>query len=83
MTTSTLLVIWLVSVIASAAIGSRKGNPIGATFLGLVLGPIGLVIVLLSGSANRKPCPYCAELVMKKATVCPHCQRELQSGGHA
>jgi len=85
MTTSILFVItpfviWLVSVVASAVIGSRKGNPIGATFLGLVLGPIGLIIVLLSGSANRKPCPYCAELIMKKAIVCPHCKRELQSG---
>lgn len=81
MDTSTLLLIWLVSVVASAAIGNKKGNPIGGAFLGLALGPIGLVLVLVSGSANRRPCSYCAELIMMKATVCPHCQREVQSGG--
>ena len=69
---------WLLSLIASAVIGSRKGNPVGGTFLGLALGPIGLVIVLLSGSANRISCPYCAEKILKKATVCPHCQRDLK-----
>ena len=73
---SLLVLIWLVSVIACAVVGSKKGNPIGGTFLGLVLGPIGLLFVLLSGSANRRPCPFCAELIMKKALVCPHCQQD-------
>lgn len=71
------LVIWLLSVIASASIGAKKGNPIGGTFLGLVLGPVGLVIVLVSGYANRRACPFCAEQIMKKAVVCPHCQRDV------
>lgn len=69
--------LWFVCVLASAVIGFRKGNPIGGTFLGVVLGPLGLIIVLLSGSANRRPCPYCAEMIMKKAKICPHCQRDV------
>ena len=74
-----LLVIWIASVLAAAVIATRKGNPIGGTFLGIVLGPIGLLIVLLSGSANRVACPFCAEKILKKATVCPHCQREVHA----
>lgn len=77
MSTFALLTLWLVSIIASAAIGHRKGSPMGATFLGFVLGPVGLIIVLLSGSANRRPCPFCAEPILKKASVCPHCQRDV------
>ncbi len=59
------------------ALGAPKGQGVPGCFGGLLLGPIGVVLVLVSGDKTRKPCPYCAELVKKKAKVCPHCQRDL------
>lgn len=70
-----LILIWFISVVASAVVATKKGEPYAGTFLGLVLGPLGLLVCLLSGYANRRRCPYCAELIMKKAVVCPHCHR--------
>jgi hypothetical protein len=69
----------------------RKGHSAGAGFLlGLALGLIGLVIVTLSKPAAAGgvdimnplkanpyvPCPYCRELMLRDARVCPHCRRE-------
>jgi hypothetical protein len=54
-------------------IGSRKGNPVAGLLMGILLGPLGVVIALLSGDKNRAPCMHCAELILKKATICPHC----------
>jgi len=70
--------VWLASFLISAVIGAKKGNPIGGAFLGLVLGPLGAIIVLLSGDRNRVACPYCAEKIMKTAKICPHCHKELK-----
>jgi hypothetical protein len=28
---------------------------------------------------DERECPYCAELILKKAKVCKHCQREVQA----
>jgi uncharacterized membrane protein len=70
--------VWIVSILISAVIGARKGSPLGGTILGLILGPLGTVIVLLSGDKNRSACPYCAEQIQKAAKICPHCHKELQ-----
>jgi hypothetical protein len=45
----TILVIWLILGVASAIIGSNKGRS-GCVWLlvGLILGPIGLILVLLA-----------------------------------
>lgn len=75
--TSIYLLVWLASVVGATYVGSKKGSPFGALFLGVMLGPVGLIITILSGSSNRISCPHCAEKIMKKAKVCPHCQREL------
>jgi hypothetical protein len=69
--------LWLISLIACIAIGARKGSPIGAAVLGLVLGPLGLLLVALSGAANRRPCPLCGESVLRVAVVCSHCGRDI------
>ena len=74
-----IIMTWVICAIVTIAIGNRKGNPIGAAFLGFVLGPIAIPIVLLSGDKNRIACPYCAEQIMKSALVCPHCRKELAS----
>lgn len=71
------IIVWLLCIVTCALIGAKKGNPISGTFLGLALGPVGVLVCLLSGYANRRACPYCAEMIMKKAIVCPHCQRDV------
>jgi hypothetical protein len=72
-----VVVIWLVCAVAATVIGGRKGNPFGALFLGVVLGPLGLIAAILSGHANSRPCMHCAELILKKAKVCPHCRHDV------
>ena len=46
----------IVSTVISAVIGANKGNPIGGAFLGLMVGPLGVIVVLLSEDKNRIPC---------------------------
>ena len=70
------LTVWVVSVIAATMIGSRKGTPLLAFLVGLLFGPIGVLFVALS-RGNRKHCEFCKELMNKKATVCPHCRKDV------
>jgi hypothetical protein len=72
------LLIWIVCGVAAAFIGSRKGEgPVGL-IAGLLLGPLGIFLALLS-SGNRLPCPFCKEPVHRKAVVCPHCRRSFST----
>ena len=48
------LVIWLLSIAAATLIGRRKGQMIGGAFLGLLMGPVGLLIVVASSARPRK-----------------------------
>ena len=69
-----IFLIWFISIVIGTQVGSKKGEgciSFGMTFL---LGPFWLPVVLLS-KGNRRECPYCKELINKKATVCSHCQR--------
>jgi hypothetical protein len=70
------LLVWLVCALIASAIGSKKGEPFSGFLFGAVLGPLGVLLALLS-SGNRKPCPACREKIHKKATVCPHCRTAL------
>jgi len=72
-----IIIFWLLCGIVGAMIGSNKGEGGLGFFLGLLLGPIGVLIVALS-RGNRRKCPFCVELVNNKAIVCPHCQREIR-----
>ena len=72
------IVFWLICIIVASSIGSKKGEGLGGFLFGVLLGPIGVILALLS-SGNRKPCKFCKELMHKDAVVCPHCQKELSS----
>jgi hypothetical protein len=69
------IVLWLCFGIVGAMIGSRKGSGCAGFALGIILGPIGLLIALVM-KGKRVNCPYCKELISKDATVCPKCQRD-------
>lgn len=70
------LLIWLLFGIVAAMIGKQKGEGLSGFILGILFGPIGILIVLF-GKGNRKTCPACKELIHKDATRCPRCQKDL------
>jgi len=74
----TTILLWLLFGFISAIVGAKKGEGCLGFIFGVLLGPIGLLIVIAS-SGNRKICPYCKSKVHKDALVCPHCQRDLKS----
>ena len=72
-----LILIWLVCGIVGAMIGAQKKMGCLGFILGILLGPIGILIVVFAGG-DRVRCPHCREWVRSDASVCPHCQREVE-----
>ena len=68
------VLIWIVCGIASAVIMDKKGKSgcLGF-FLGVLLGPIGVLIAL---ATTGRVCPYCRKSIPEKASICPYCQKE-------
>ena len=52
------LIFWIVCGCIAAAIGSKKGEGVAGFFIGLLLGPLGIVFALISTGKNVK-CPFC------------------------
>lgn len=74
-----LAIIWIICGIIGAIIGSRKGSGCAGVALGFLLGPLGIIIVLVM-RGNRKACPHCKELIHSEATTCKHCGKDLRPG---
>lgn len=80
-----VVITWIICAIAGGKIGAKKGHMTAGVLLGLILGPIGLIIVLIMGTNDDRAleqggvrrCPYCAEQVKAEAIVCKHCGRDL------
>jgi uncharacterized membrane protein YeaQ/YmgE (transglycosylase-associated protein family) len=70
------LVTWLIFGVVASMIGAKKGAGCSGFILGVLLGPIGIVIALVM-KGNRKACPYCKELINVAATVCSKCQKDV------
>lgn len=70
-----ILVLVICGIIASI-LGSRKGIGTSAFFFGLILGPLGVILVLFS-KGKRVACPFCDKLIYMASTVCPHCEKEI------
>ena len=68
-----LVVIWIISGFIASYIHKNRGRSGIVSFLaGFLLGPIGIVLALVTLS-NLPRCPYCAEHVRSEAIVCKHC----------
>ncbi len=58
----------------STYIGYRKNSLVAGILLGYVLGPIGVVLMLLSQDRKYGQCPQCHAKVHHKAYFCPKCE---------
>jgi hypothetical protein len=57
--------------------GIGKNRAIEGAVLGLLLGPIGLVVLMLLGRVYKRRCPYCLAGIPDFATRCRHCAADL------
>lgn len=69
-------IFWVICWIATVIISSKKGEGCISVFTGFLFGPIALIFAIV-GTGNKVKCPYCKELIDKKAIKCPHCQTEI------
>lgn len=78
-----IIAFWLICGLGAAAVASsKKRNILLWLLLGILLGPIGLLIVGLMGRSetpgnDERKCPYCAEIIKKQASVCKYCGKEV------
>jgi len=81
--TGWVLLVWLGSCLGCYVIGRARGAPLLGLLLGLLCGPLGLLLILL---IDRRPvCPVChGRLIFAAAyqqggpKCCPHCKARLR-----
>lgn len=70
-----LFAFWILFGVVTALIARNKGEPVITAFIvGIILGPIGLIIIFLIAG---KKCPYCKSRIHTEAIICPKCQQNL------
>lgn len=90
--TSGCYLMLLLAVVCGAigyAIGKGKGRPTAGFWWGFLLGPLGVIVVLILPNeaaklapqvitvAATRRCPFCAEDVRIEAIKCKHCGSDL------
>ncbi|MCX6348237.1 MAG: hypothetical protein NTV79_01865 [Candidatus Aureabacteria bacterium] len=74
-----VLLLWLFFSFLGAWIGGRKNQAGTGFLLGLLFGPIGLLIICLT-QGNRLKCPMCRKMIENDARLCPYCRSDLAIG---
>ncbi len=72
-------VVWLIALgcaLVGLLIGRRKGNAFTGFLWGLIMGPIGWVIMVTTRKHSSK-CPNCGGIVDKGYEQCKHCGSDL------
>jgi len=67
----------LVGALIGALCGQARGRVGAGVIFGLLLGPIGWLLVLV-GKDYRPKCPHCGGVIETGKRVCKHCGRDLQ-----
>lgn len=76
-----ILIICLIFGLVGFLLGKTKGKEGVGFLLGILLGPIGWIVVLLLGGSRHK-CPKCqGSLPSESVTRCMHCGAALLSRG--
>ena len=90
-----IIMFWIICGGVAAMIASSKGaSGVLGFFVGLLLGPLGIVAAFFLGGEEQKAvkeleagtakkCPRCAELVKPDALVCKHCGHEFDASAPA
>jgi len=73
---ATYLGVLLLMGVVGSAIGHQRQRAGAGFVLGVLLGPIGWLLILFLPAAGRK-CPACLGVVPHQARRCQHCGEEL------
>ena len=83
------LLFWIVMAFIVAIVGASKGRNGALWFLyGFLIWPVALIHGLClsktreaeledAADAGRRPCPKCAELILREATICRFCGSDV------
>ena len=66
-----LFVSWILWAAAGYKAGDARNAPVSGFILGLLFGPVGVVVALLDD--HRPRCAACRERIQRQASLCPHC----------
>lgn len=71
-----IIILWIIFGLIGAAIGQKKGRPAEGFFAGLLLGPLGLIYIIV-----KKPkwkCSECGGAIDKNVRKCKHCGSDIK-----
>lgn len=69
------IMIWAFCGVIAGLLGHYKGVGCGGFVVGVLLGPLGIILILMS-VGNRVKCRFCQQYIDPKSITCPVCHTE-------